>query len=108
MRVQIHQRQVALVDSHGVLYDRVRVYAEPQDDGRWAGWLQFVAAGNHRKLRTDRETTQSGLAALAYWAGGLQPVYLEGALARAEAWTARGHAGASAGRHSKAAHDTRR
>ena len=107
MRVQIHQRPVALFDSQGVLYDRLRVYAEPRDDGRWLGWLQFVAAGTHRTLRTDRETTQAGIAAVAYWAAGLQPVYLEGALARAERRAARMPAGAAAGRQSRAATYTR-
>ena len=33
-------------------------------------------------LRSERETTQRDLTDLEYWAGGLTPVYLEGALDR--------------------------
>ena len=33
-------------------------------------------------LRSQRETTQRNLANLKYWAGGLTPVYLQGALER--------------------------
>ena len=34
-------------------------------------------------LRTGRETTQPNRDAVANWASGLEPVYLEGAFARA-------------------------
>jgi hypothetical protein len=34
-------------------------------------------------LRTERETTQPDKAVLEYWATGLEPIYFEGALARA-------------------------
>jgi len=34
-------------------------------------------------LRTDQETSQPNRGALEYWADGLEPVYLQGALARA-------------------------
>jgi hypothetical protein len=34
-------------------------------------------------LRSRRETTQSDLAAVAHWATGLEPIYFEGAFARA-------------------------
>src|SRR5205814_6429032 len=45
---------------------------------------EFVAAdGRGPVLRTDRETTQPNRAAIAYWASGLEPVYLEGAFDRA-------------------------
>jgi len=108
MRVLIHQRYLDLFDSQGVRYDRVRVYAEPQADGRWVGWLQFVAAGTHLTIRTDRETTQAGAGAVAYWATGLQPVYLDGALARAERRAARAHAAAAVGRQPRTATPSRR
>jgi hypothetical protein len=61
----------------------VRVYGQPRTDGTWAGWLEFVAVGAPIVLRTGTETTQSDRAALVYWAGGLEPTYLEGAFARA-------------------------
>jgi hypothetical protein len=34
--------------------------------------------------QTERETTQSSAEQVAYWASGLEPTYLEGALARAQ------------------------
>jgi hypothetical protein len=61
---------------------RARVYGERMSDGRWAGSLIFVPEGSGRVIATHRETTQSTLADLAYWASGLSEVYLEGALAR--------------------------
>jgi hypothetical protein len=61
----------------------VRVYGQPRTDGTWIGWLEFVAVGVARVLRTGTETTQPNRAALAYWASGLEPTYLEGAFARA-------------------------
>ena len=35
-------------------------------------------------LRTDQGTSQPNRAAIEYWADGLEPIYLEGALARAQ------------------------
>jgi hypothetical protein len=51
-------------------------------DGLWEGWLEFVPHDGSIALRSQRETTQPSLADLEYWAAGLTPVYLEGALAR--------------------------
>jgi hypothetical protein len=65
----------------GTLYE-VRVYGRGRHDGTWEGWLEFSnpVAGT---LRTERETTQSSAEQVLYWATGLEPTYLEGALARA-------------------------
>lgn len=52
-------------------------------DGTWEGWLEFAPDDTSAVLRTRRETTQPNLTDLRYWATGLTPVYLEGALARA-------------------------
>jgi hypothetical protein len=79
---------VELVDREGTLYRRVLVYAEPQAGGTWMAWLEFVSAKGDKVLQTDRETTQSTLAGVAYWAEGLEPVYFEGALDRAHRRTA--------------------
>ena len=49
----------------------------------WEGWVEFVAEDRSDALRTPRETTQPDRAALVYWATGLSPTYLEGALRRA-------------------------
>jgi hypothetical protein len=60
-----------------------RVYGRARADGTWEGWIEFVAVGAAVVLRTDQETTQSNREGVAYWASGLEPVYLEGAFARA-------------------------
>jgi hypothetical protein len=62
---------------------RARVFGQVQADGRWGGWLVFFPAGGGRVIATDRETTQSSLADLSYWASGLTHQYLYGALERA-------------------------
>ena len=51
-------------------------------DGRWQGWLEFDATDGSGTYRSPRETTQPNRTDLAYWATGLTPVYLEGALVR--------------------------
>src|SRR5262245_38085133 len=83
MRELIHQRVVELVDRQGTVYDRARVYAEPQSTGTWAAWVEFESAKRDKVLQTDRETTQSTLEGVAYWAAGLEPIYFEGAFGRA-------------------------
>jgi len=53
-----------------------------REDGLWEGWLEFVPHDGSTVLRSQRETTQPNLADLEYWATGLTPVYLQGALDR--------------------------
>ncbi len=54
-------------------------------DGTWKGWLEFHPVNAQEPvLTTDQETSQPHRAAMEYWANGLEPTYLEGALARAE------------------------
>ena len=60
----------------------VRAFAE-QRGNIWIGWLEFVARGD-RPRRTGEETSQSNREAVAYWATGLERIYLEGALQRAK------------------------
>ena len=62
----------------------VHVCGEQRPDGTWLGWIEFHPTGLKPTLLTNQETSQPNLAALEYWADGLQPVYLEGAFARAE------------------------
>lgn len=52
-------------------------------DGTWEGWIEFIPLDGGEPVRTPRETTQPNRADTMYWAGGLMPVYLEGALRRA-------------------------
>ena len=76
------QQYVEKIESpSGTSYD-VFAYEQPRSDGNWEGWIEFHSAGG-RVLRTARETTQPNRAALAYWASGLEPLYFEGAFARA-------------------------
>ena len=63
-----------------------RVYGrEERPGGTWLGWLEFhpVKSGPP-VLRTRTETSQPDWKALDYWAGGLEPIYLEGAIERAK------------------------
>lgn len=64
----------------------VRVISSERADHTWDARLAFFAPndGNHRPFVTGVETTQPDEDAVKYWATGLQPVYLEGALRRAE------------------------
>ena len=59
------------------------VLAVERDDGTWSGWIEFVSADGSQRLRTGQETSQPNRDALAYWASGLEEVYLDGALRRA-------------------------
>jgi hypothetical protein len=52
------------------------------DDGRWQGWIEFVSLDGSAILRSPRETTQPNFTDVTYWATGLTPIYLEGALER--------------------------
>jgi hypothetical protein len=72
-----------LQDSAGINYV-IRVFGRERVDGRWEGFLEFVAVGAAIVLRTGTETTQSNREDLAYWASGLNTAYLQGAFARAQ------------------------
>jgi hypothetical protein len=54
-----------------------------RDRHMWEGWIEFEPSDDGEVLRTPRETTQPDRDALVYWATGLSPTYLEGALRRA-------------------------
>jgi hypothetical protein len=53
------------------------------DDGHWEGWIEFVPLDGGVVVRSARETTQPNRMDTEYWATGLTPIYLEGALKRA-------------------------
>jgi hypothetical protein len=59
-----------------------RACGAEMDDGRWQGWIEFEALDGSGSYRSPRETTQPNRTDVAYWATGLTPVYLEGALER--------------------------
>ena len=60
-----------------------RAYTDRQPGGLWEAWLVFFSLTTGAVLATDRETTQGKLEYILYWASGLSPTYLLGALERA-------------------------
>lgn len=60
-----------------------RACGSAMDGGGWQGWLEFVPLAGGAPVRGPRETTQPNRVDTEYWATGLTPVYLEGALSRA-------------------------
>lgn len=59
------------------------VHARERMDGIWEIWLEFRGLGRDVTLRTPRESEQPNRRSVLYWASGLQPTYLDGALLRA-------------------------
>ena len=79
----IHTHSARVRGADGTTY-QARVLGTRRNDGTWAGWLEFLPLGVARTpIRTEQETSQPDRRALEYWAGGLERVYLEGALRRA-------------------------
>jgi hypothetical protein len=84
MSEMVHERAITLADEAGRRFDLVRVHAQEQPGGTWQGWIEFRSAEGE-SVATERETTQSNREGVTYWATGLEPVFLEGALRRATA-----------------------
>jgi hypothetical protein len=83
MAEHVHTFATSVRGGDGTEYE-VTVHGVARADGTWAGWLEFRGVrGAGPVLRTGQETSQPDRRALDYWAGGLEPIYLEGALARA-------------------------
>jgi hypothetical protein len=53
------------------------------ENGQWQGWVEFTDLETGDAVRSPRETTQPNRTDTVYWATGLTPIYLEGALQRA-------------------------
>lgn len=81
--------QTVLVGTDGHAYVP-RACAAANADGIWEGWIEFVPQRGGAVLRSPRETTQPKFSDAVYWASGLSPVYLEGALDRAMRTAAHG------------------
>lgn len=63
---------------------RARACASEMATGLWQGWIEFLPDDpSELPVRSPRETTQPNRTDTHYWATGLTPVYLEGALRRA-------------------------
>ena len=71
-----------VVGPDGTRY-RVRACGAEAENGNWHGWLEFLDTDRNATIRSGRETTQPNRTDTVYWATGLTPVYLEGALRRA-------------------------
>jgi hypothetical protein len=79
-RELIHSFSVSLIDETGRSW-RATAYG-CAGENLWLGWIVFTnEAGD--LVATDIETRQPDRAALEYWATGVEPIYLDGALARA-------------------------
>jgi hypothetical protein len=79
----IHEHSTRVKGEDGTAYI-VRIYARERPGGTWAGWLEFHPTDKRKSvLRTEQETSQPSRLAVEYWASGLEPIYLEGAFARA-------------------------
>ncbi len=79
----IVQFDTPIVYANGTRY-MASACGRERSDGLWEGWIEFEDTDTGEMLRTVRETTQPNLIDLRYWATGLTPVYLEGALSRAQ------------------------
>jgi hypothetical protein len=75
------QPRTISVEAEGLIWVP-SIYGEQRADGTWEGWIEFRSVDGAVRA-TDRETTQPNRDALEYWATGLEPVYYEGAFARA-------------------------
>lgn len=79
----IHEPTSRVTGEDGTVY-RVLVCGERRSDGTWTAWLEFRPLGGEGSgRRTGAETSQPSRETLDYWASGLEPIYLEGAFARA-------------------------
>ena len=80
----IHEHPAHVKGEGGTTYI-VRIYAQERTDGTWEGWLEFYPTDEGKQvLRTEQETSQPNRTAIQYWALGLEPIYLDGAFARAQ------------------------
>jgi len=75
-----YQRTIAAPD--GSRYE-ARACGSELAGNMWQGWIEFVPVQGGEPIRSPRETTQPNRADTEYWATGLSPIYLEGALRRA-------------------------
>ena len=84
MDERIHEFTSEIADADGHLYTARVMGRQRRARTVWEGWLEFAPVGGRGIVRRSQvETTQPSREALAYWATGIESVYLEGALERA-------------------------
>jgi hypothetical protein len=76
----IHTFTAVVTDELGRTW-HARAYGRPTAN-IWVGWIVFTDDAGE-SVETDMETSQPDRDALVYWSTGVEPIYLEGALARA-------------------------
>jgi hypothetical protein len=76
----IHSFSTPVTDETGTVW-RGTAYGR-RADNLWVGSIAFVNEAGET-VETAVETTQPNRAALEYWASGIEPIYLDGALGRA-------------------------
>ena len=80
----IHEFVSPVADADGHVYVARAMGRQRPSRTVWEGWLEFAPAGGRGMVRRSPvETTQPNREALAYWASGIELVYLEGARERA-------------------------
>jgi hypothetical protein len=80
----IHEFTGKVADADGHRYTARAMGRQREGRTVWEGWLEFAPVGGGGIVRRSQiETTQPNREALAYWASGVEAVYLEGALERA-------------------------
>lgn len=82
-RIQFVRQYIQILKSPTGETFVARAYMDRQPGGLWEAWLVFFSLSTGAALATDRETTQGKREHLLYWATGLGPTYLQGALERA-------------------------
>ena len=76
----IHSFSTTVTDERGRAW-RAWAYGRPEGNV-WLGWIAFTNDEGER-VDTEIETSQPDRRALQYWTTGIEPIYLDGALARA-------------------------
>jgi len=80
----VHEYTSDITDADGHAYNARAMGRQRRGGTVWEGWLEFSPLGGRGIVRRSAvETTQPNREALAYWATGIESVYLEGALERA-------------------------
>jgi hypothetical protein len=83
-RIQFVRQYTPILKDRGGETYVARAYMDRQPGGLWEAWLVFFSLGTGAAIATDRETTQGKREHVLYWATGLTPTYLQGALERAQ------------------------